>query len=174
MTSFPEDEIARIEREHPEGLPATQIIEFFDVHGVKFSEASLRKWVQFELLPRSVRVGHRGQQGGSQGHYPPGIIRQILEIKRLLGEGYSIEQIRSEGMLLVHEIDDLEKQIERVFEGVERSITAQGDAIAREHAKRELKDARACAQELMRRFRDLETRRGARSKDSKNARMKAV
>ena len=34
---------------------------------MKFSEATLRKYVQLGLLPRSVRVGRKGKHQGSQG-----------------------------------------------------------------------------------------------------------
>lgn len=158
-----EAELARIEAEHPAGVAAAEIVSLLDVLGVRFSEASLRKYVQLELLPRSVRVGHRGRQGGSQGQYPTEILRQILEIKRLLSEGYGIEEIRSKALLIHHEIDHLEAHVRQIFDGMERALAAHGDAIGREQGRRELRDAMGSAAELIRRLRAVEGRRGSGS-----------
>ena len=158
-----EAELVKIEAEHPAGVAAAEIVSLLDVMGVRFSEASLRKYVQLELLPRSVRVGHRGRQGGSQGQYPTQILRQILEIKKLLGEGYGIEEIRSKALLIRHEIDHLEAHVRQIFDGMERALAAHNDAIAREQCRRELREAMGSATDLIRRLRAVEGRRGSGS-----------
>ena len=158
-----EAELVKIEAEHPAGVAAAEIVSLLDVMGVRFSEASLRKYVQLELLPRSVRVGHRGRQGGSQGQYPTEILRQILEIKKLLGEGYGIEEIRSKALLIRHEIDHLEAHVRQIFDGMERALAAHNDAIAREQCRRELREAMGSATDLIRRLRAVEGRRGSGS-----------
>ncbi len=161
MGAWSEDELAKIEAEHPEGLAAAEIISLLDGMGVRFSEASLRKYVQLELLPRSVRVGHRGRQGGSQGQYPVEILRQILEIKKLLSEGKGIEEIRSKALLIQHEIDNLEANIRRVFEGIERALESGSDEVTREQCRREMREAKAAAADLVRRLRAVEGRRNS-------------
>ena len=50
-----EEELRAIEGTYPEGISAVQIVEVFTSRGIKFSEASFRKYVQQGLLPRSRR-----------------------------------------------------------------------------------------------------------------------
>ncbi len=156
-----EAELVKIEAEHPFGVAAAEIVTLLEVLGVRFSEASLRKYVQLDLLPRSVRVGHRGRQGGSQGQYPTEILRQILEIKKLLSEGYGIEEIRSKALLIRHEIDHLEAHVRQIFDAMERALAAKDDAIGREQCRRELRDAMGSATDLIQRLRAVEGRRGS-------------
>lgn len=169
MATWSEEELARIEAENPDGLPATEIISRLEGWGVKFSDASLRKYVQLELLPRSVRVGHRGLQGGSQGQYPAGILRQILEIKQLLRDGYSIEEIRNEERLIHHKIGLLGQQIARLIEGLEAGIAANPDELARGQSLRALREARGLASQLLASLNAAEVRQESRKKIVKAA-----
>ena len=72
---FTEDELARIEQENPEGLTSERIVDLFIRKNVRFTEASLRKYVQLGLLPRSRRVAIKDKPRGSQGVYPAMVIR---------------------------------------------------------------------------------------------------
>src|SRR5678816_2321292 len=90
---LPERELAEIERKYPEGLSAAQIVETFRVRAIKLSEATFRKYVQQGLLPRSRRVGKKGKHQGSMGLYPASAVRRINEIKRMMAESYTIEEI---------------------------------------------------------------------------------
>lgn len=164
MQGFTEDVLNRIEKAHPEGLPSQEIVSLFEQHGVQFSEATLRKYVQLGLLPHSVRVGRKGQQKGSQGLYPPTILRQVLEIKRLLNENFSIEDIRREYFLLRGEIEGLEQKLSQLFDGIDTALRTRPDDTAAEHARRELKDVRGTASELVRKLRALEQRLSMRAK----------
>ncbi|MGQ0504333.1 MAG: MerR family transcriptional regulator, partial [Myxococcaceae bacterium] len=64
------DQIDRVERDFPNGVPSKVILEIFRPKGVRLSEATFRKYVQAGLLPRSRRVGQKGKHRGSQGLYP--------------------------------------------------------------------------------------------------------
>ncbi len=88
--------LSQLERAHPDGLTSVEIPDLFARHGVPFSEASLRKYVQLGLSPRSVRIGRKGKHRGSQGTHPVGVVRQILRIEQMMAESYTIEQIRKE------------------------------------------------------------------------------
>lgn len=158
-----EEELGALEARHPEGLPCGEIVTLVDAFGVKFSEATLRKWVQWDLLPRSVRVGHRGAQAGSQGLYPATIVRRILEIKRKLGDGFSIEQIKAEGAGVQIELEALEQQIESVLSGAEKLALVQSDEVSREHSRRELRAARVSAEDLVSRLRAVKAQVSART-----------
>src|SRR4030088_3366952 len=67
--------LEEIERASPDGLPSRQIIDVFETRGIRFSEATLRKYVQLGLLPRSVRIGRKGKDRGSCGVYASNVVR---------------------------------------------------------------------------------------------------
>src|SRR5579885_111604 len=81
---FTDDELSRIEREHGEGLTSEQIVDLFTRRNLRFTEATLRKYVQLGLLPRSRRGAIAGAQRGSQGLYPATVVRRIQHLKSLL------------------------------------------------------------------------------------------
>jgi len=58
-TVLDEEQLRAIETAHADGLTAVQIVDAFTSRGIKFSEASFRKYVQQNLLPRSKRVGRK-------------------------------------------------------------------------------------------------------------------
>src|SRR5215510_3666546 len=87
-------DLREIERIHPGGLTSKQIVDLFESRGARLSEATFRKYVQLGMLPRSVRVGRKGKHQGSCGIYPVSVVRQILRIKQIMAESYTIEQIK--------------------------------------------------------------------------------
>ncbi len=89
-------EISSIEKRHPEGLSSRQIIEVMDELGEPLTEATLRKYVQLGLLPRSRRVGEKGKHRGSHGIYPVEVIRRVHEIRRAMDDGETLEQLAAQ------------------------------------------------------------------------------
>jgi len=83
----------QIERAHPDGLSSRQILEVFERHGERLSEATLRKYVQLGLLPRSRRVGQKGKHRGSRGIYPVEVVRRVDEIRRAMDDGHTLESL---------------------------------------------------------------------------------
>src|SRR5215831_13471903 len=130
------------EREHPQGITSQEILDTLAAHDVKFSEATLRKYVQLGLLPRSVRVGRKGKHQGSQGMYPAGVVRQIQRIRDMMAEDYTIEEIQRQFLFVRGDIEDLERTIGKVFDALraaskdKRSETT-GRAIANDLASAE-------------------------------------
>ena len=90
---FREEELCEIEAKNADGLSSGEIVGLLTERGFKFSEATLRKYVQLGLLPRSRRVGSKGKHKGSKGVYPVGTVRQINEIKSMMDLDLTIEQI---------------------------------------------------------------------------------
>lgn len=86
-------DIAAIEKRHPEGLSSKQIIEVMERLGEPLTEATLRKYVQLGLLPRSRRVGEKGKHRGSRGIYPVDVIRRVHEIRRAMDGGETLEEL---------------------------------------------------------------------------------
>src|SRR6185436_20567150 len=123
-----DDALDRLELEHPQGLTSAEILDVFASHEIKFSEATLRKYVQLGLLPRSVRVGKKGKHQGSQGMYPAVVIRQILRIKEMMADDLTIEQIQREFLFVRGDIEELERVIGRIFDNLNRAAKERAQA----------------------------------------------
>src|SRR4029079_14750531 len=82
-----------------DGITAVQIVEVFTTRGIKFSEASFRKYVQQNLLPRSKRVGRKGKPRASLAVSPAKTIRRINTVKQLMAAGHTIEEIQGQFLL---------------------------------------------------------------------------
>lgn len=163
MKSIEDKELARIEERHPSGLTSADILEVFACHDIPLSEATLRKYVQLGLLPRSVRVGRKGKHQGSQGIYPVSVIRQILNIKAMMAQSYTIEQIQREFLFMRSELEQLELTLASIFDKVER-VLRERKAVAgyAQTVARQVSDARELSRDLLARLRTIETRLTAR------------
>ena len=156
--------LTQLERTRPGGLTSVEILDLFARHGVAFSEASLRKYVQLGLLPRSVRVGKKGKHQGSQGVYPVSVVRQILRIKQMMAESYTIEQIQKEFLFMRGDIEQLEKLLDGIFEklgGVIKQRKGEGTA---QVVARDLGDARSLSKELLARLVAIESKLTSRTR----------
>lgn len=156
--------LAQLEKTHGAGLSSAAILDVFARYDVQLSEATLRKYVQLGLLPRSVRVGRKGKHQGSQGIYPVSVVRQVLRIKQMMGESYTIEQIQREFLFIRSEVEELESMLARIFrklDGVlkERKLERSTSAV-----QRDVGDARSLSKELMARLEAIETKLTTRSR----------
>jgi len=122
------------------------------------SEASLRKYVQLGLLPRSVRIGRKGKHQGSQGIYPVSVVRQILRIKAMMAQNYTIEQIRREFLFVRADLEALEQNLSQIFVRLERAIKDRKGTAIPTAMSRSIADARALSRELLARLRTIESR----------------
>lgn len=154
-----DDVLSAIERDHEDGISTADILDFFASHEIKFSEATLRKYVQLGLLPRSVRVGRKGKHQGSQGLYPATVVRKILRIKEMMSNDYTIEEIQREFLFVRGDIEALERQLERVYAALEAAIAPRtASEISDPLSMRSLGEARAVGTELIRKLEALERR----------------
>src|SRR5690606_37481801 len=147
---------------HPEGLSVQQIVELVTERGGRLSEATFRKYVQMGLLPRSVRVGRKGKHRGSQGLYPASAIRQIDQVRRLMAQGFTMEEIQREFLFVRGEIVALGEKLDRIYGAIEQAL-GEGEA-ADPLAKRALDDARGVGAELIKRLEDGERRLSLRAR----------
>jgi hypothetical protein len=161
-----EDELRAIEGTYADGITAVQIVDVFTSRGIKFSEASFRKYVQQGLLPRSRRVGRKGKHRGSLGVYPAKTVRRINDVKQLMAEGYTIEEIQGQFLLYT----DL---VEGVAENLAQLWTRMGGDVARVDSNQEkreldkqLADARRDGDRLVERLGELTRRVAAPRTDS--------
>lgn len=157
MRFFDEAELKAIEVQNPQGLTSQRIVELFEGRGIRFSEATFRKYVQMGLLPRSVRVGKKGKHQGSQGLYPSATIRRINEIKRLMSLDYTIEDIQRQFVLVRSEIDELARRTDELLGRVERAL-AEGalDVAQTRGLQDELDEARRMAEALIGKLESIE------------------
>jgi DNA-binding transcriptional MerR regulator len=159
-----EDELAEIERSWPEGLTSRQIVDLFETRGIRFSEATLRKYVQLGLLPRSVRVGRKGKHRGSCGLYPANVVRRVNLVKGMMADDLTIEEIQRSFVRFKDEIDAIEKKLRELIAGFERQ--AKGPALEAERRReleREIAEAKRAAGDLVRRITGVEMRLSARA-----------
>lgn len=158
---FTEEKLEEFERTYPQGLSVQQVVEAFGQHGEPLTEATFRKYVQLGLLPRSVRVGRKGKHRGSQGLYPATVVRRIDTIRRLMAQGFTIEEIQNKFFFIRGDLEDLRRCLERVYAAIERQLTRRGgDALA----ERQLEQARALGAELIQMLGQLEQRMSMRAR----------
>ncbi len=158
-----ERELVEIERSRPNGLTSREICDVFESRGIRFSEATLRKYVQLGLLPRSVRVGRKGKHRGSCGLYPSLVVRRVNTVKRMMDDDLTIEEIQRSFAKFKEEIDQLEGGLRGLLSGFEREAKGSvADPRRRGDLEKEILEAKRAAGDLIRRIADLERNLSAR------------
>jgi DNA-binding transcriptional MerR regulator len=109
------DEVERIERERSGGITSREVVRVFEAKGARLSESTFRKYVQSGLLPRSRRVGRKGKHTGSTGLYPVEVVRRINLIKRMMAEGFTVDDIRGSFVALKNRLEDVEHGFESLL-----------------------------------------------------------
>ncbi len=151
-----DQDLGAIEAAGAEGLTSSQIVELFRNHGIRLSEATFRKYVQLGLVPRSRRVGRKGKHQGSLGLYPVSAVRRINEVKRMMAESYTIEEIQRSFLRFKDEIESIGRGLTGVFEAFERELAAGAfDGGRQAKLKKEIDDAHEVATDLMSRIEQL-------------------
>lgn len=158
MSGIDEATLSKIEEKGARGLTSQEILDIFQTSGLSLSEATLRKYVQLGLLPRSVRVGEKGKHRGSRGLYPARVVRQILLIKQMMSESYTIEQIQKEFLFLRGELDELEDALGGIFEKLDGAMKERKEAGVSSVLAPEVKEAEHVGRDLMGRLRGIEGR----------------
>jgi hypothetical protein len=153
--SWSDEELEAIEQAHAEGMSVQQIVETFTARG---------------LLPRSVRVGRKGKHRGSQGLYPATAVRQIDHIRRLMHQGFTMEEIQKEFLFVRGDIDALSRQLKRVYEAIEVAVHEQQRERADDPGVGEaLNDVRELGKELVQKLEAIERRLTMRARMARAA-----
>jgi hypothetical protein len=159
MVKVAENILKKVEKEHLDGITSVDLLAFFVEQDIRFGEATLRKWVQLGLLPRSVRVGQKGKHQGSKGKYPVRVIRQILRIKELMAKNLTIEDIQRQFLFVRGDIEELEQTIEKIFGVLDHLVAERDEKLASVRAvSADLTKARALARDLTERLERIERR----------------
>ena len=161
-----EKELLEIERTWPNGLTSRQIVDVFETRGIRFSEATLRKYVQLGLLPRSVRIGRKGKHRGSCGVYPSNVVRRVNAVKGMMAQNRTIEEIQRSFARFKDEIETVEKDLRDLIASFEREAKGPSlDIEGRRELEHEIVEAKRAAGELVRRISSLERRISTRAAD---------
>lgn len=145
--------LAEIERAHPDGLSSRQILDLFERHGERLSEATLRKYVQLGLLPRSRRVGQKGKHRGSRGIYPVEVVRRVDEIRRAMENGHTLESLSRAAHAVRAKLSLVRVAVEETIEAAEVDLKSRDlDRSDRARLRREVAALRKDAKALLRGF----------------------
>lgn len=153
-----EDELRAIEASHQAGITAVQIVEVFTSRGVKFSEASFRKYVQQGLLPRSRRVGRKGKHRGSLGVYPAKTVRRINAVKQWMSDGFTIEQIQGQFLLYTDLVEGITESLGELCDRLAADLTQPQHQADRKELSKELGELRSDSDRLVERASELARR----------------
>jgi hypothetical protein len=164
-----DDVLDRLEREHPQGLTSAEILDAFASHEIKFSEATLRKYVQLGLLPRSIRVGRKGKHQGSQGMYPATVVRQIQRIKEMMADDYTIEEIQRQFLFVRGDIEDLERTLGKVFDALKEAAREKRSETSGRVIAQDLAAAEVLARDLISKLSTIEDRLMAQAELTRRA-----
>lgn len=152
-----DDELAAIEKAFEHGITAVQIVDAFTSRGIKFSEASFRKYVQQGLLPRSRRVGRKGKHRGSLGVYPAKTVRRINTVKELMADGFTIEEIQGQFLLYTDLVEGVAENLAELCTRLAGDL-ATIEPAKRKELERELADARREGDRVVARLETLSRR----------------
>jgi hypothetical protein len=115
-------------------------------------------------------VGRKGKHRGSQGLYPATAVRQIDHIRRLMSQGFTMEEIQREFLFVRGDIDALRRQLKRVYQAIEEAVQDQlregGDEVGASEALREVREL---GKELVRKLEDIERRLTMRARMARAA-----
>lgn len=164
-TLLSEEQLRAIETTYADGLTAVQIVDAFTSSGIKFSEASFRKYVQQGLLPRSRRVGRKGKHKGSLGVYPAKTVRRINAVKQLMADGYTIEEIRGQLLLFTDLIEGVAENLAELWIRLDRDHERL-DPQTRRELHKELAEARRDGDHLVAQLGELARRIAAPRTDT--------
>lgn len=109
-------ELKKITEQYPDGISSREIVDIFQSRGIKFSEATFRKYVQMGLVERCKRVGQAGKKhSGSHGIYPIATVERINAIKRLISGEVTLLQLRQSVFRLRKEADAVAGQVNNML-----------------------------------------------------------
>lgn len=149
MHSIDDDTLSALETRYAAGLSSNDLIGVCIDNGIQLSEATLRKYVQLGLLSRSVRVGQKGMHKGSKGMYPVRTLRQLVRIKSMMSESWTMEQIRRDFLFVRSDIEQLEDTLSRVFGILLQVMKQKGQGGSGSLVHRDVREAKRLAKDML-------------------------
>lgn len=102
-------EVKKIADRFGEGISSKEIVKIFQNKGIRFSEATFRKYVQMGLVERCRRVGQKGKHRGSHGLYPISTINRINSIKKMISGDVTLEQLKGSYFSLRQKLEEVDR-----------------------------------------------------------------
>jgi hypothetical protein len=96
--------------------------------------------------------------------YPVTVVRQILRIKQMMAESYTIDQIQKEFLFIRSDIEQLEKLLDGIFKKVGGVLRERRTESAAQVVARDVGDARTISKELLARLSAIENKLTSRSR----------
>jgi DNA-binding transcriptional MerR regulator len=158
MSRIDDDTLANLERQHASGLTSSELCDVCGAHGIQLSEATLRKYVQLGLLPRSVRVGRKGKHKGSLGLYPARAIRQLVRIKEMMAKSYTIEEIRRDFLFVRTDLEQLEQTLGCIFQSLAKVLKQRRLDTSTGLVSRDVSQAKQQSRDLVSQLSSIESR----------------
>jgi hypothetical protein len=158
MRQMDDTVLVNLERRYADGISSADLLGVCADHGIQLSEASLRKYVQLGLLPRSVRVGRKGKHKGSQGMYPVHALRQLVRVKEMMAESYTIEEIKRDFLFVRSDVEQLEQTLRSIFKALARVIKRKREEGVTQAVNREVIAAQKLGQDLLLSLATVETK----------------
>ena len=152
MSIFTAAELKKFEQQYTDGIASGDILAAVQNKKEKFSEATLRKYVQLGLLPRSRRVGKKGRHQGSSGSYPVSVLRLINEIKEGLDRGHSLDALQHGRVGLSGELSATSRHADDFFAKLNGAVQA-ADESARGGLQKQLREQKNRWQECLKSWR---------------------
>ena len=153
---FSDAELDQFEEDHAEGVSVQQVVDVFTERGERMSEATFRKYVQLGLLPRSRRVARQGKKRGSKGLYPATTVRQLAYIRRLMNQGFTMEEIQRDFLFVRGDIEALSRQLQRVYGELESAMGTRSPNRDGSSLRTALQEARGVGDDLLVRLEAIE------------------
>lgn len=149
QVALTEAQVREIEQACPQGLTSQELVAAFSDRAIKFSEATLRKYVQLGLVPRSRRIGLKGKHQGSHGVYPVRAVRRINLIKKLMAERFTLEDIQAKFLAFADDIETLDEASAKLIENFETKLAEQPAGPRRDRLFDELEAVKRAASDLL-------------------------
>lgn len=150
MSLLTHAQLERIEKRYAQGISSADIVSIFEKAKASVSEASLRKYVQLRLVPKSERVALGKSRRGSAGLYPVRSVRMINDIKQALKDGDTLEGLQASPRAVLQEVEALEAEASRLMQRAQKHVP-RGAAAAR--PKKHLEAGKAALEKFSRALR---------------------
>jgi hypothetical protein len=95
--------------------------------------------------------------------YPVTVIRQILRVKEMMAESYTIEQIKKDVLFMRSDVEQLEATLENIFSTLGRVVKERRGEPYAQTVARDVEGAKALSRDLVNRLGSIESRLSARS-----------
>ncbi|MDA3862899.1 MAG: hypothetical protein PF689_03420 [Deltaproteobacteria bacterium] len=139
-------------------MTSAEVVKIFRDEGVRLSQATFRKYVQLGLLSRSHRVSAgSGKHRGSRGIYSASVLKNINEVKKMMNEGLTLDDIVRASRKFKQDINWINSELEQLFQEMNREIDEpKFDLSLKPRVESDIRDARDNAEELIKKLENID------------------